>query len=244
MGTELFQNDPYLRACGAVVVECDEIKRCFTVDQTVFYPMGGGQPGSTGTAFRQDDSEFDIIDTRRDSKNGEILHFVKHAADLPNVGMELHLEINWELRYLHMRMHSCLHLLSAVVPGKITGAQIGNGKGRVDFDVRNPQEKHHIADTLNALVQQEAARIDYVYTREEMTSNHSLIKNLSVMPAESLELIRLVHFEGLDIQPCGGTHVANTVEIGEVRVDKIESKGRRNRRISVSLVDVTVEPNY
>ncbi len=244
MAIELFQKNPYLRACSAVVVECNQRARYFTVNQTVFYPQGGGQPGSTGTAFRTDDSEFEIIETKRCPDSGEIFHYVKDEADLPEPGTKPHLEINWERRYLHMRMHSCLHLLSAVVPGRITGAQIRDGRGRVDFDVRYPQEKHHIADTLNTLIQQEAKRINHVYTREEIESNPTLLKNISVKPPEHLDTVRLVHFENLDIQPCSGTHVANTSEIGEVRVDRIESKGRRNRRISVSLVDLAVEPNY
>ncbi len=244
MTRELYQDDPYLRACDAVVVDVKRKERCFTVDQTVFYPLGGGQPGDTGVAFRNDDSEFEIIDTRRARNSGEILHFVERADDLPEPGEELHLEINWERRYLHMRVHSCLHLLSAVVPGRITGAQVHAGRGRVDFDVRHPQEKHHIADTLNALIEQEAKRINRVYTRKEMESSPSLMRNLSVQPPDNLDLIKLVHFENLDIQPCSGTHVANTGEIGQVRVDRIESKGRRNRRISVSLADTKVEPNY
>ncbi len=244
MTRELFQEDPYLKACDAVVVASDHKKRCFIVNQTVFYPTGGGQPGDTGVAFRIDDSEFDIIDTRREPKCGSICHFVERAQDVPEPDTKLHLEINWENRYLHMRVHSCLHLLSAAVPGKITGAQVYAGRGRVDFDVRNPQEKHYISDTLNTLIQQESKRIIRTYTRDEMESSLSLMRNLSVKPHEDLEIIRMVHFENLDIQPCGGTHVANTSEIGEVRVDKIESKGKRNRRINVSLVDVEVETNY
>ncbi len=244
MTQELFQEDPYLKACDAVVIEVCSKEKCFTVDQTVFYPMGGGQPGDSGVAFHPNDSEFAIVDTRRSSDTGNICHYVKRVAELPVVGTKLHLEINWERRYLHMRVHSCLHLLSAVVPGKITGAQVYAGRGRVDFDVRNPKEKHHIADTLNTLISREAERINRVYTREEMESSPSLMRNLSVQPHKDLEVIRMVHFEDLDIQPCGGTHVANTREIGEVRVTRIESKGRRNRRINVALVDATVDPNY
>ena len=241
---ELFQDDPYLRACDAVVVGSSRKHKCFTVDQTVFYPQGGGQPGDSGVAFRTDDSEFEIIDAHRSPDSGNVCHYVRRVADLPQPGTKLHLEINWERRYLHMRVHSCLHLLSATVPGKITGAQVYAGRGRVDFDVRNPQEKHHIAETLNTLIEQESKRIIRVYTRAQMESNPSLIRNLSVKPHPDLDVIRMVHFEDLDIQPCGGTHVANTSEIGQVQVDRIENKGRRNRRINVSLVDVAVDPNY
>ena len=244
MSRELFQNDAYLRACDAVVIESNPKEKWFSVDQTVFYPLGGGQPGDTGVAFYKNDAEFAIVDTRRARDTGEILHFVDSETELPESGTELHLEINWERRYLHMRVHSCLHLLSATVPGKITGAQVYAGRGRVDFDVRYPQEKHYIAETLNTLIQKEARRISRVCTRAEIEASPSLMNNLSVPLPEGVDVIKLVHFENLDIQPCGGTHIANTMEIGEVKVDKIESKGKRNRRVSISLVDTAVEPNY
>lgn len=244
MAIELFQDDPYLRACDAVVVEADPQGCWFTVDQTVFYPMGGGQPGDSGVAFHDDDSEFPITDTRRDDDSGEVRHVVESVSDIPQPGTRLHLEINWERRYLHMRMHSCLHLLSAAIPGKVTGGQIGEGRGRLDFDIRNPEEKHQLDTTLNTLIQQNARRVNRVYTPRDLEANPSLARNLSVKPPEGVEKIRMVHFENLDIQPCGGTHVANTGEIGEVRVDRIENKGKRNRRITVSLVDKTVDANY
>lgn len=244
MTIELFQDDPYLRACDAVVVASDSKGRWFTVDQTVFYPMGGGQPGDSGVAFRRDDSEFEIADTRWERETGEIRHIAKNASDVPEPGTELHLEIDWERRYLHMRVHSCLHLLCAVVPGKVTGGQVRAGRGRLDFDVRNPKERHHLDTTLNTLIQQNARRINRVYTPQDLEASPSLVRNLSVQPPPGMERIRMVHFENLDIQPCGGTHVANTGEIGEVRVERIENKGKRNRRITVSLVDRTVDVNY
>ncbi len=243
MALELFQNDPYLRACEAVVTGSDRKGRWFTIDQTVFYPMGGGQPGDSGVAFRADDSEFEIADTRRDPSTGDIQHFVKRIADLPEPGAQLHLEINWERRYLHMRMHSCLHLICSAIPGKVTGAQIREGRGRVDFDVRYPRERHHLEESLNALIQQDARRIIRIYTPQDLENNPTLVQNLSIKPPEGVEKIRMVHFEDLDIQPCSGTHVAHSGEIGEVRITKIESKGRRNRRISVCLVDTEVDTN-
>ena len=244
MTIELFQDDPYLRACDAVVVEANSEGCWFKVDQTLFYPMGGGQPGDSGVAFRTDDSEFEIIDTRRDHDSRDVLHVVKTTADVPEPGTALHLEIDWERRYLHMRMHSCLHLLCAAVPGKVTGGQIREGRGRLDFDVRNPAERHELDTTLNTLIQQNARRINRVYTPQDLEESPSLVRNLSVKPPEGLQEIKMVHFENLDIQPCNGTHVANTEEIGEVRVDKIENKGKRNRRITVSLVDMAVDVNY
>ena len=134
--------------------------------------------------------------------------------------------------------------IECTVSDKITSAQVYASRGRVDFDVRYPQEKHSIAETLDALIINEARRISRVCTRAEIEASPSLMNNLSVPLPDGVDVIKLVHPENLDIQPCGGTHVANTMEIGEIKVDKIESKGKRNRRVSISLVDTTVEPNY
>ena len=233
---ELFQDDPYLKSCDAVVVESDRGNRCFITDRTVFYPTGGGQPGDVGVAFHQDDAEFVVADTRR-TESGHICHYVNLASEVPAVGDEIHLEIDWDRRYRHMRVHSCLHLLCAIIPGKVTGAQVGDGRGRVDFDVQNPREKHQVSNALNTLISQGAKRINITCTRQELKSNPTLMRNLSVKPSPDIDNIHLVHFENVDIQPCGGTHVANTAEIGEVRIDKIENKGRHNRRVTVSLAD-------
>ena len=235
MNEELFQDDPYLKECLAEVTAVDTRAGSFAVTRTVFYPMGGGQPGDTGTARNCGDQEFGIKDTRRNRTTGLIEHYVEDKSQLPQVGDELHLTIDWERRYRLMRMHSCLHLLCAVVPGRVTGAQVYDGRGRVDFDTPEPHDKNQLTHSLNLMVQQKAYKIDLSYSMSELNNNRKLLDNLSVPVPQVDGKIRLVHFDGIDIQPCGGTHVANTEEIGRVKVSKIESKGRHNRRITVML---------
>jgi len=149
----------------------------------------------------------------------------------------LYMEIDWERRHRLMRIHSCLHLLCAVIPGRVTGAQVYDGRGRVDFDTVEPYEKNQLSYSLNLLVQQNAECRILRYSMSELNQNPGLLDSLSV-PVPPVEgQVRLIHFDGIDIQPCGGTHVANTEEIGRVKVTKIESKGKHNRRISVVLDD-------
>ena len=237
MTEELFQEYPYRRSCDSVVLTADAERRCFTTNCTVFYPEGGGQPGDTGLAFYKNDDEIGIIDTRRNRESGVIEHFVEEHGPLPEPRQPLYLELDWERRYRLMRMHSCLHLLCAVIPSKVTGGQVSDGRGRLDFDVSEPLDKEQITYRLNLLVEEKADR-DFIWvTSEELDANPGLVKTLSVQPPRDSESIRLISFNGIDIQPCGGTHVANTFEIGHVRVTKIENKGRRNRRVTVVFED-------
>ncbi len=237
MSEELFQDDPYLKECKAVVSTVDEATGSFTVNRTVFYPTGGGQPGDTGVVFDSSDREIRITDTQRNRATGLIDHFIEAPSQLPQVGDELYLEIDWERRHRLMRMHSCLHLLCAVIPGRVTGAQVYDGRGRVDFDTSEPYDKDQLSYSLNLLIQQKAECKNLSYSTSELDESPDLVNSLSV-PVPPVEgPVRLIHFDGIDIQPCGGTHVANTEEIGRVKVTKIESKGKRNRRISVVLDD-------
>ena len=237
MNEELFQEDAYLKQCEAVVSTVDEQTGSFTVTRTNFYPTGGGQPGDTGVAFDCSDREIRITDTQRNRATGFIDHFVEIPSQLPQVGDDLYMEIDWERRHRLMRIHSCLHLLCAVIPGRVTGAQVYDGRGRVDFDTAEPYEKNQLSYSLNLLVQQNAECRILSYSMSELNQNPGLLDSLSV-PVPPVEgQVRLIHFDGIDIQPCGGTHVANTEEIGRVKVTKIESKGKHNRRISVVLDD-------
>ncbi len=237
MKTELFQQDPYRKECGSKVDHVDLEHRCFGTDRTVFYPTGGGQPGDTGVALYENtpSQSIQIVDTRRDRTSGKILHFVVDQESLPAVGDRLILRLDWDRRYLLMRMHSCLHLLCAVIPGKVTGCQVYAGRGRLDFDVSEPLDKDQITYRLNLLIQERADRRDLMLTSEELNSDQELAKSLSVPAPKNVGQVNLVHFEGIDVQPCGGTHVANTREIGYANVVKIVNKGRRNRRISIVL---------
>jgi len=233
----LFRDDAYLRSCSARVVAADE--RGIRLDRTVFYPTGGGQPGDTGTLRLASGEAIAIIDTIKGDTADEVIHVPTPVTPLPAPGTELTAEIDWERRYRLMRMHSCLHLLCAVVPGAVTGGQVSDGRGRLDFDVPGASlDKEAIASQLNALI---AAGHDVTprwITDEELESRPELVRTMSVKPPVGAGRVRLMEVAGrdaaIDLQPCGGTHIRNTAEIGPVVIGKIENKGRQNRRINIA----------
>ena len=233
----LFRDDAYLRSCSARVVAVDE--RGIRLDRTVFYPTGGGQPGDTGTLHLASGEAIAIIDTIKGDTADEVIHVPAPGTPLPAPGTELTAEIDWERRYRLMRMHSCLHLLCAVVPGAVTGGQVSDGRGRLDFDVPGASlDKEAIASQLNALI---AAGHDVTprwITDEELESRPELVRTMSVKPPVGAGRVRLMEVAGrdtaIDLQPCGGTHIRNTAEIGPVVIGKIENKGRQNRRINIA----------
>ena len=235
MISEIFNVDPYQKTCNSIVRTVDQEQRWFTVNQTVFYPTGGGQPGDTGAAFYENDLDVGIIDTRRDRETGEIRHYVDKISHMPLPGHKLFLELDWERRYGHMRMHSCIHLLCAAVPGRVTGNQIYADRGRVDFDLEAPLEKEFVTLNLNELISQKAERSYMEFTYDEIAADRQFFRSLSIPPPQIEGLIRLVHFKGIDIQPCGGTHVANVAEIGQAQITKIDNKGKHNKRMSIVL---------
>ena len=237
MTIELFRLDPYRKECHARVESADSVQRCFTTDRTVFYPSGGGQPGDSGVVLNENapSQSIQIVDARRDRTSGNILHFVEDAESLPSAGDRLTLRLDWDRRYLLMRMHSCLHLLCAVIPSRVTGCQVHPGRGRLDFDVSEPLDKNQITYRLNLLIQEHADRRNLLVTADELCADEELAESLSVPAPKNVDRLNLVHFEGIDVQPCGGTHVANTREIGYASVVKIVNKGKRNRRITVVL---------
>lgn len=228
--TEHFTTAPYLRTCPARVLRHDADG--LVLDATVFYPLGGGQPGDTGHARLADGSALAIIDTRRNRDTGEILHLTAPDAPRLAAGSEVMLELDWERRHRHMRMHTALHLLSAVIKAGVTGGNLSDSSGRLDFDAAGMAlDPEHIGTELNRLV---AADLP-VHTRRisgaDLRAQPELIKTMSVSPPLQAEVIRLIEVEGADLQPCGGTHVARTGEIGPLRVARIENKGSRNRRV-------------
>lgn len=234
MTEELFREDAYLKSCEARVTGADETG--IRLDRTVFYPMGGGQPGDIGVLRRKDGGTIAIADTRKGAAPGEIVHVPASGQALPSVGETVMAEIDWERRYRHMRMHTCLHLLCAVVPAGVTGGSVGDVRSRLDFDSGDlVLDKAAITDQLNALI---AARHDVMprwISDEELAAKPELVRTMSVKPPTGHGRVRLLDIAGVDLQPCGGTHVRNTGEIGPVVVEKIESKGKRNRRVVVAL---------
>lgn len=234
--TELFRDDAYLQDCEATVVAVDAAG--IRLDRTVFYPMGGGQPGDSGVLRRADGTEIAIADTRKGEAQGEIVHVPAAPADGLQPGERVTVALDWTRRYRHMRMHSCLHLLCAAVPAGVTGGSIGDGKGRLDFDAGDTVlDKADIEAKVNALIAQNLPVSARWIDDAEMEARPELVRTMSVKPPSGQGRVRLMEVAGTDLQPCGGTHVRATGEIGAVRVDKIESKGKRNRRVNLSLVE-------
>lgn len=230
MTEELFRDDGYLQQCEAKVTAVTDSG--FAVDRTVFYPMGGGQPGDTGV-YQAGDSGGRIVDTVKDRDSGLHLHVVEDIEALPGVGDKVKLAIDWDRRHRLMRMHSCMHMLCAAVPEPVTGGSIRDGSARLDFDIPEPPDKQVIEDKLNELIAADAPMTLSWISDEEMDTNPDLVRTMSVQPPRGNGRVRLVEFKGIDLQPCGGTHVARTGEIGPVKVQSIKKKGKQNRRITV-----------
>jgi len=231
MTEELFRNDAYVRDCSAAVVEA--VGGAIVLDRTVFYPMGGGQPGDTGT-LSWDGGQVTVTDTRY-GEGGSIVHELEDgAASLP-VGAIVRAEIDWDRRYRHMRMHTALHLLGAVLPYGVTGGNITADKSRLDFDMEETIDKEDVQAGIDRLVAEDhAVRCRWI-SDAELDAQPELVRTMSVQPPRGKGRVRLLEIDGVDLQPCGGTHVASTGEIGAVRVGKVEKKGRRNRRVNIHL---------
>lgn len=232
----IFRDDAYARSCTATVTAVDE--RGIRLDRTVFYANSGGQPGDTGV-LRWPGGGVAIIDTiKGDGGPDDIIHVPEPGAALPVEGAPVEAEIDWKRRHRHMRMHTLLHLVCAVVPGSITGAQVGADKSRVDFNVpAESLDKDAIAAAVNRLVAEDRPVTPRWITDEELAAQPDLVRTMTVKPPTGYGRVRLLDIAGVDLQPCGGTHVARTSEIGEVEVVKIENKGKQNRRVVVALKD-------
>jgi misacylated tRNA(Ala) deacylase len=224
----LFQRDAYLRDCTATVVSADESG--VVLDRTVFYPLGGGQPGDTGALRAADGRSWRVVDARK-GEGGAVRHVLEPGVVPPVPGTTVEACIDWERRYAHMRMHTCLHLLGSVLRYGVTGGQIAADKGRLDFDTQEEIDKEAVAAAVNALIDADHAVRSMWITDEELDRQPELVRTLSVQPPRGTGRIRLLEIPGVDLQPCGGTHVAATGEIGKVAVTKVESKGRRNKRV-------------
>ena len=232
----LFREDAYAQRCPATVTAVDE--RGIRLDATVFYPMGGGQPGDTGVLRLADGREIAIADTLKGPLPDEVIHVPAPGAALPEVGAAVSVEIDWARRHRLMRMHSCLHLLCAVVPGEVTGGQVADGKGRLDFNLPDAKlDKERIEAELNRLIAEDHPVRPRWIADAELEARPELVRTMSVKPPLGQGRVRLLEIEGVDLQPCGGTHVARTGEIGPVQVAKIESKGKQNRRVNLALRD-------
>jgi len=229
---ELFRDDAYLRECDATVIAVDG--RRVVLDRTVFYPEGGGQPGDRGELRRADGAAFAVTTTRKDDDLG-LVHVLAEDSAAPAAGDALTATIDWDTRYRHMRMHTCLHLLCSLIPHPVTGGAIGADRGRLDFDMTEGIDKAAVEAALNALVAGDHPVGCRWISDEEMRENMALVRTMSVQPPMGSGRVRLVDVDGVDLQPCGGTHVAHTGEIGRVALGKVENKGKHNRRVNVLL---------
>lgn len=232
----LFRDDTYVSTCPARITAVEGLG--IRLDRTVFYPMGGGQPGDTGVLRLTSGHEIAIVDTIKGELSDEVIHIPAPGSALPEPGLELVAEIDWGRRYRLMRMHTCLHLLCSIVPGAVTGGQVSDGRGRLDFDVPGSSlAKEAIAERLNALIGEARPVGPRWITDAEMAAQPELVRTMSVKPPTGAGRVRLIEISGVDLQPCGGTHIRNTAEIGRIAVTKIENKGRQNRRVILVLAE-------
>jgi len=228
MAALLFRDDPYLRACEATVVavQGDTVE----LDRTVFYPLGGGQAGDTGRL-----GPWRVLDTRKGATPDSVLHILEPGA-APAVGSAVEAQLDWERRHRLMRLHTALHLLGAVVKAPVTGGRIGEDKAHLDFDVEMQRlVKEAIEGELSQLVAKGVdTRVRWIIDAE-LDARPELVKTMSVAPPRGEGRVRLLEIPGIDHQACGGTHVANTAEIGGLRVVRIRSEGKRNKRVTLEL---------
>ena len=234
---EVFRTDSYLKECEATVVSVNDLGGII-LDRTNFYPTGGGQPGDTGILRLEDGGEITIATTVKGKGDENVVHVPAEGQEAPATGTKVVAVIDWERRYKHMQMHTALHLMCNVVPAGVTGNQIGTEKSRMDFDMGDEKlDKDTISQAVNALIDADhPTMIDYI-TDEELDAQPEIIPTMSVAPPRGAGRVRLMKIGDIDLQPCGGTHVSRTGEIQHIRVIKIESKGKRNRRVSIAFVD-------
>jgi misacylated tRNA(Ala) deacylase len=232
MVEELFRQDAYLKEAEATVTALDE--RGVRLDRSIFYPTGGGQPGDTGS-LRWDGGEARIVDAVK-ADGADVLHVLAPDAPRPAVGTKLHTALDWDRRLLHMRMHTALHVMSAVIKGNVTGGQVGADKSRLDFNLLGEvPAKEWVTEEINKLIALDRPVTPQWITDEELAARPELVKTMSVRPPMGAGRVRLLAIEGIDLQACGGTHVARTGEIGRVECIKIENKGKMNRRFVIAL---------
>ena len=238
MTDELFRSDAYQAACESIIVAVG--KNWIELDRTVFYPTGGGQPGDIGAIhLLSDDTVLDVTDTQKASEPDQgIRHIVTAVPAGLAVGASVFARLDWPRRHRLMRMHTCMHLLCAVIPGGVTGGSIRDGSARLDFDLPDTLlDKELITDELNRLITADHPVEARWISESELDAGPDLVRTMSVRPPRGQGQVRLLDVVGVDLQPCGGTHVARTGEIGAVRVKKIEKKGKHNRRVNIVFVD-------
>jgi misacylated tRNA(Ala) deacylase len=232
----LFRDDAYLKSATATVTAVTGAG--VELDRTIFYATGGGQPGDHGVLVRQNGERLSVVDTRKGEALGSIAHVLAPGGVRPEVGEPLVLELDWERRYALMRMHTALHLLSCVVVAPVSGGNVAVDKGRLDFDIdMSLLDAEKITREASALIARGVDTRTVWITDEELDAKPELVKTMSVKPPRGAGRVRLLEIPGIDLQPCGGTHVRNIGEIKGLVVTKIKNEGKRNRRVEIALVD-------
>jgi misacylated tRNA(Ala) deacylase len=235
MATELlFREDAYLKAATARVIVAQD--GAVELDRTIFYPLGGGQPGDTGWLLRANGERIPIVNARKGDAPGTVRHILNPGA-LPEPGESISLELDWPRRYALMRLHTALHVMSCVVIAPVTGGNIAPDKARLDFDIEmDLLNAARIESETNALIARGVDTESVWITDEELDARPELVKTMSVQPPRGAGRVRLLRIPGIDLQPCGGTHVKNIAEIGGIRVLRIRNEGKRNRRVEIALL--------
>jgi misacylated tRNA(Ala) deacylase len=231
---KVYYDDSYQKELTARVTGVDG--EWVELDRTIFYPLGGGQPGDTGFMTGPDGSKYRVLDTRKSDSPDQIRHQLDRNDHGLKPGDPVDTAIDWERRFRHMRMHTGMHLLGSLIPVPVTGGSVGTEKSRLDFDLGEHQiDKEDLTTRINVLVAEAHRVIFGTITEAELDERPELVRTMSVQPPRGAGDIRTVRIEDVDYQPCGGTHVNNTNEIGAVRISKIENKGKRNRRVHLVL---------
>ncbi len=234
MTTLLYNQDAYKKSCRARIIEV--VDSGLILDQTVFYVQGGGQPGDSGVIIDASGSHhLVVVNTVKDRETDKVIHLTE--GDIPQhftSGEEVTLKIDWERRHQHMRMHTCLHLLCSLIDAPVTGGSIRVEKSRLDFDLPEMTiNKDLITEQLQTLISENHSVFIDSISDDELENNPDMIRTMSVKPPKGQGSVRLINIDPVDLQPCGGTHVRSTQEIGAIRVSKIEKKGHQNRRINI-----------
>ena len=229
--TEIFRSDPYLSSNEATVVAV--LEEGLILDKTVFYPEGGGQPGDMG---RITNNTFEADVTNTIKSTGGILHLIDNKLGSISAGDDVKIDIDWERRYSLMRMHTALHILCSIVDGAVTGGSVGVQKSRLDFDIPGERpDKESLTQQLMEIVDRNYPVVSSWISDQELQENPDLIRTMSVKPPTGTGQVRMIRIgDAIDFQPCGGTHVNSTGEIGKIKVSKIENKGKQNRRINLT----------
>lgn len=232
---ELFRENSYAKSCEATVLAINE-RGGIILDRTVFYPTGGGQPGDAGKLKLPTGDATQISTTVYDKESGSIVHVPAPDGPKPGVGETVQCIVDWNRRYAHMRVHTALHLLCALLPYPVTGGSIGEGDGRLDFDIPDAGlDKQALSEELNKLIGQDLPVSIQWISDDELAAQPELVRTMAVKPPTGTGKVRLIAISDVDLQPCGGTHVASTGEIGSAEVTKIEKKGAQNRRVRISV---------